>query len=316
MSSKPIPIFGIKELAEWTKERILNRFDSNIIVTGTTGSGKSTFLDKFFKCFKDFDINKQLTFSRTEMIDLIKNQKFGYIWQDELINSGFKRNFFEREQISLIETLTKYRSNFNVVGGALPIFFTLDKELLKLFGLHINIIRRGIGVIHMPITGRLYSDDPWDTKINAKLEEVWSKKKLKNPAFKVPYHKYTTFVGYVFFSPLTEEEEEEYNNLKESKRKEAEDTTKEEQHKVSFYDKIITMLKDGKLSEDEFVRICEYENKSYTSVKTRVNQLLRDKCDDKRVKDYLREQPKKSSSNKLYNNNTNPHLNDILTMDV
>jgi len=311
-----VPIFGIKELARATEKRIKNRYDSNIAVSGVTGSGKSTFLWLFFHCFRGFKVKEKLTFLRSEMIDLIKNSKFSQCWNDELIDSGFKRNFFDREQISLIETLTKYRSNFNIVGGAIPIFFTLDKELLKLFGMHINIIRRGIAVVHLPREGRLYTDDPWDTKINQKLEERWSKRKLKNPNFKIPYHKYTTFAGYVFFRALNPKEESKYESLKESKRLEAEEKNNPENKKENFYHKVLTMLKDGKLDEDGLFNICTFNDKSFSSVKTRLNQLLKDEGSDKTLKGFFKDKGKKNDSNNSYNN-INPHgLNDILSLDT
>ena len=153
---KPV-YWSVKELTEMTKDRVKNKFDSNIAVTGLTGLGKSTFLLKFFKKFPDFKIEDKFTMNRRKMIDLIKDNKFSYCWNDELISAGSKRTFFNAEQNELIQVLTKYRNNFNIVGGAVPFFFTLDKELIKLFGMHINIIKRGIGVVHLPREGRMYN---------------------------------------------------------------------------------------------------------------------------------------------------------------
>jgi len=302
-------ILGIKDLARLIKKRIENKYDCNIIVTGHVGVGKSTFLYKLFKKFRGFKIEDKLTYKRDEMIRLIKDYKNSYCWADELIGSAFKRNFFEREQIKLIEILTRYRSNFNVVGGCLPVFQTLDKELLKLFRVHLQIISRGIGVLHLPKTGRMYSDDFWDTKYNKSLEDKWSKKRENNPNFKIPYHKYSTFKAYIFFAPLTEKEEEKYNILKEQKRTEAEGTDGIEKEKENFYKRLLIMIKGEKLDNNELLKICQFNNKNYSSVKSRLSQILRDEGSEKTLKDFLKDSRKKNDSNNSYNNNNPPHTN-------
>lgn len=319
-------IWSVKDLAKMSKRRILNRFDSNVAVTGGTGLGKSTFLHHFFtsmnslerdkelKTGNKFDINKHLVFSRIKMIDLIENYKFGYCWNDELISSAYKREFYKPEQNELIKVLTKYRNNFNIVGGAVPIFFSLDKELLKLFGMHINIIRRGIGIVHLPREGRMFTDDIWDIKINSKLEEKWSKKKQKNPSFKIPYHKYTTFAGYVFFPPLKPEQEEYYEELKEELRKER-DNVGAGDKKEGFYERVLKLLKSGKMDEDSLLNLCLYEDKKFSSVKVRLNQLLKDEGGEHTLKHYLKDKIKKRESNSIYKNN-NPPLKKLNDMDV
>lgn len=301
---KPV-VWSMKELAEMTKQRILNKFDSNIAVTGDTGIGKSTFCFKFFYKFPDFKIEDQLIYKRSEMIDLIKNYNFSYCWNDEFISSGYKRSFFDQEQIELIKVLTKYRNNFNIVAGAVPIFFTLDKELLKLFGMHINIIERGIAVVHLPREGRMYTDDIWDVKINSKLEEKWSNKKMKNPNFKIPYHRYTTFAGYIYFGALTEKQEKYYDYLKSKKRDEGERLAKEEgkQSKENFYEKVLRMVKEKKLDEDGLFNLCQFHDKKLSSVKVNLNRMLKDEGSKLTLKNLLVDK-NNNKDNKLLHNNT------------
>jgi len=289
----------VKELADMTKLRIKNRYDSNIAVTGNTGLGKSTFLWKFFHKFKDFKVEDKLTYDRKETINLIKNFKYSYCWNDELISSGNKRKFYDVEQIELIEVLTKYRSNYNIVGGAVPVFFTLDKELIKLFGMHINIISRGIGVVHLPRQGRMFSDDPWDVKINSKLEEKWSAKIQKNPDFKIPYHKYTTFAGYIFFGKLTDKQEQHYEKLKASKRGDNQDEEKE--INLGFYERVLKLLKEHKLTNDGLFQLCSYGGKKLSSAKIRLNQMLRD--EGLETLGQLLKSEEKNTKNTILNNN-------------
>ena len=296
-------VWSVSELAEMTKSRIKNKYDSNIAVTGLTGKGKSSFLWKFFHKFSDFKVEEKLTFSREEMIHLIRDFQKSYCWNDEFISAGNKRRFYDTEQIELIEILTKYRDNLNIVGGAIPMFFSLDKELIKLFGMHINIIDRGIGVVHLPREARMYSEDPWDVKINSKLEEKWSEKIQKNPNFKIPYHKYTTFAGYVYFGKLTDKQEEYYIELKREKRHES-DTTIKEEPKQNFYDRILTMIKEKKLDEQGLLQLCLYEDKKMSSVKVRLNQMLKDSGEKRTLVDFFKES-KTDTNNKILHNNTN-----------
>src|SRR3972149_11728643 len=169
MAFKPV-IWSMQELADATKERIKNRFDTIMVVTGFTGVGKSTFIWKFFRKSPDFKIKDKLTFSREKMIHLIRDYNNSYVFADELISSFNKRKFYDTEQIELIEILTKYRNHFHIIAGAVPVFFSLDKELLKLIGIHINIPERGLAIIHLPKKGRMFVDDLWDIRTNQRLE--------------------------------------------------------------------------------------------------------------------------------------------------
>ena len=301
MTYHPI-IWSVKELAEATKQRILNKYDSNIAVTGLTGKGKSTFLFKFFNKFDDFKIEDKLTYKRDEMIKLIRDFKNSYIWNDELISSANKRRFYDTEQIELIEILTKYRSNLNILGGAVPIFFSLDKELLKLFGMHINIIDRGTGIVHLPREGRMFTDDLWDVKINAKLEEKWSTKIQKNPNFKIPYHKYTTFVGYVYFGKMSDKQEKYYEHLRKIKKGEV-DLNEEGQPTETFYQKVLRLLREKKLDEKGLFLLCSYEGKKLSSVKVSLNRMLKDEGSNETLKDLLRNTNNNRNIDLLHNNN-------------
>ncbi len=308
MSYHPV-VWSVKELADITKSRISNKYDSNIAVTGLTGKGKSTFFFKFFNKFPDFKIEDKLIYKRDEMIKLIRDFKHSYCWNDELISSANKRKFYDVEQIELLEILTKYRNHLNIVGGAVPIFFSLDKELLKLFGMHINIIDRGIGVVHLPREGRMFSDDLWDVKINSKLEEKWSAKIQKNPKFKIPYHKYTTFAGYVYFGAMTPKQEEYYEHLKSIKR--GDKDIKDEQPQESFFDRVLRLLKEKKLDDKGLFLLCSYEGKKLSSVKVSLNRMLKDEGSNQTLKDLLKDTNNNSNTNILHNTTTTKELSSL-----
>ena len=198
-----------------------------------------------------------------------------------------KRNFFDREQIELIQVLTKYRNHYNIVAGAVPVFFTLDKELLKLFGMHIHIIKRGLGIVHLPREGRMYTDDIWDVRINAKLEDKWSKKKQANPNFRIPYHKYTTFAGYVTFRKMGRREEALYEKLKAQKRGEAE---MDEGEGKTFYERLAKEVVEGKVNKEKLELICAVNGKKMSTLYVGLNRALREVLGVKKtIGEFLKE---------------------------
>ena len=281
-------MWSLRRLANSIAIRINSKRDSNIIVSGRTGIGKSQLAHGLLNKFEGFNINKHLTFRRDEMIDMIINQIRGYIWNDEFISSSFKRGFYEKAQIKLISTLTKYRSNYNITVSCIPNFYSMDVELRKLFSLHIFVVERGLAVIHTPLNESLFGQDSWDTKENSKLEAVWNAKKRKNPDFKIPYHQLSTFVGYLHFPKLTKKQEEYYEKLKIEKRTEFDDKKKENNPQDNFYENTLEMIKSGTLNEKSLLPICLSHNKKLSSVRSRLGQILRDEGKGQTLKDLFK----------------------------
>ena len=266
----------IKELVDITKGRQLNEFDSNMAVSGERGNGKSTIINKVFYRFKGFRPWKVQVYNREDVIYLLKHQQFGLCWDDEAINSGYKRNFQDKGQQELIKIITAYRDNYNIFASAIPNFFSLDKDLRDLYFIHLHVIERGIAVIHMPLQGRLYSVDKWDAKYNAKIEDSWSKRIHKNPNFKPPYHKLSTFRGYLFFRDVTEKQKKLYKEIKKEKRKAAFSTEGEKNKEIPFMDKIYSLLIQGKLTRDGLTQASLVEGKKDSTVYTALGKMLKD----------------------------------------
>jgi len=302
-------IWTLKELSELMDARRNNEFDVNVLVTGGTGLGKSTFIQKLLSKFSDFNPHKHQTYSRTETISLLRDCKKSFCWNDELISSGYKRMHYEKEQIDLIQTLTKYRCNYNIFVGALPVFFTLDKELLKLFAINVDVIKRGVAVIHMRKEGRRYTDDPWDTKINAKLEEKWSAIRQKNPNFEIQYNKYTTFVGYIYWNPLTDQQKLEYEKIRDEKKKLLEDNKEGGIVEKSFYESLLELIEKKQVNEDALKSICLLQGKQYKTVRLKLNQMLEAKGIKERLADIMG--TKKPKFDPIKNDNILKELSDI-----
>ena len=271
-------IYSIKEIVDILKERQKNKFDANIVISGARGDGKSTLIGKIFYRFRGFDSWKHQVYSRDDVINLLKIQKYGLCWDDEAIYSGYKREFQNKEQQELIKNITVNRDNFNVLASAIPNFFSLDKDLRDLYFMHIHIIKRKVAVIHMPKQGRLYSVDRWDTKFNQNIEERWTKIQQKNLNFAIPYHKLSTFVGYLYFKDLTPKQRELYEEVKRTKRDKAFRTAQEQsgEREVSFEIKVFNLLKERKLSNDGLLQACLVEGKKYSNVRKTLNGMIKD----------------------------------------
>lgn len=279
----------IKELSELLRKRQLNKFDANLGVSGARGDGKSTFLFKIFNSFKKngFRPYKHQVYSQDDVIKLLSDQQFGFCWDDEAINSGYKREFGKVGQIQLIKTVTNYRDNYNIYGSALPFFYNLDRALRELIFMHVHIKERGIGVIFLPIEGQIHTQDPWDTITNKKIEQKENEKMIKNPNHRFRYHKFTTFAGFVYFNSMTSKQEEKYEKIKKMKREfefQNNIKIKPKSHVEKLYDYLI----DGKLSKEVLMHSCYMEGSKYSTVLMQLNTMLKDKgIPDKTVGDFL-----------------------------
>ena len=273
----------MKKIIKWTigdivniiKQRRSNEFDANMIVSGDRGNGKSTLIAKILYRFKEFKPWQHQVYDGESVIKLLKNQKYGLCWDDEAINSGYKRNWQSKAQQELIKIITAYRDSYNIYASAVPNFFSMDKDLRDLYFLHLHVIARGIAVVHMPLQGRLYSQDRWDTKYNAKVEEKWSKRIQENPNYRPPYHKLSTFRGYLFFTDLTKLQKELYKEIKRTKREESFKSLKKEKE-FSFIDNVYKMLCQKRLSQKGLKEACIINEKKYSSTITALRSRLTD----------------------------------------
>lgn len=297
-SSKSGIRWSVRELTKCIRQRQLNKFDVNIGVSGKRGDGKSTFLFKIFQAFKEdgFRPHKHQVYSQGDVKSLLCNQKFGFCWDDEAINSGYKRDFANKGQIQLIKVVTNYRDNFNIYGSALPFFYNLDKALRELIFMHVHIIARGIGVLLLPLEGQIHSQDPWDTMTNKKIEMKENARLEKSPDAKFRYHRFTTFAGYVFFTPMTKKQEEKYLKIKETKRARMFESI-EDKKPATFIEKIYKFLLEGKLNREGLMQASLLEGKKDSMVMNELNKLLKDNGHTKRVSDLLNVSRKDRSSN-------------------
>lgn len=287
-------VWSIKDIANVIIKRRANEFDSNIAAIGNRGDGKSTLLNKTYYRLPRFNPWKHQEYGRENIIKLLKTENKGICWDDEAINTGYKRDFQSRGQQELIKILTMYRDNYNTFGSAIPTFFSLDKDLRDLYFIVFHIIQRGIAVVHMPLQGRMYSQDRWDAKNNARIEESWTKKSKTNPSFKPQYHKLSTFRGYLYFNDVTERQKALYKEIKKVKR------DRETQNllgiqKVTekpFISKVYDILLSKKLTKEGLLQMCLVEGRKYSVITTTLNRMLTDNGEEGTLSEYLQQHDK------------------------
>ena len=286
-------VFSIKDLVEIIQGRIDNKYDANVLVSGARGDGKSTLIVKILSRFKQYRPWKHQVYTRKDVMRLLEGQKRGIIFDDEAINSGYKRDFYDSGQKKLIKMINMYRDNFNIYCSAVPKFYSLDKDLRDLIKIHIHVIRRGIAVIHIARTGNLYSDDVWDIKYNKKIEESWSKKMKKNPNFNPSYHRLTTFIGYLTFGDLSPKQREIYEQIKVIKRKKVYEEELKEQdldNKADTTKFITECILSGVIKDiDEFKHAVLQRKGKITSVRICVNRRLKDLGHDTTITKMFKE---------------------------
>ena len=290
------------------RNRQLNKFDCNVGVSGSRGDGKSTLLFKIFNSFKKDGFNQEehQVYERDDIMRLLSSQEFGFCWDDEAINSGYKRDFQSKGQQELIKMITNYRDSFNIYASALPFFYNLDKALRELIFVHIHIIERGFAVILLPIKGSIHSQDPWDTRTNVKIEEREFRAIEKNPNHKFRYHKLTTFAGYLYFGKMTDKQEKHYKAIKKRKRAKAFKLDTPQDQKT-WIQKIYDMVLLKKLNKERLIDLCLLEGKKYTTVNSSLNQMLTDSGIKETLKDFLL-----PSSNEIVHTKVKTQINDLI----
>jgi hypothetical protein len=291
--------FSIKEITAALRERQLNQYDANIGVSGARGDGKSTFLFKIFNSFKKdgFRNRKHQVYSQDDVKNLLANQKFGYCWDDEAINSGYKRDFQKVGQNELIKVVTNYRDNYNIYGSALPFFYSLDKALRELIFMHVHIAERGLGVMLLPLEGQIHSQDPWDTITNKKIETKENERLKRSSRVRFRYHKFTTFAGYIYFGPMSKKQEEKYKRIKEEKRGKVFESLQEKGKPKNFMEKLYGLLIEGKLTKNKMETACLMEGKKYSVALSTLNMMLKNDGEPRTVTDFIKKEAEKSNSN-------------------
>lgn len=264
--------FTIGKLVSATLRKQQNKFDANIIFAGNRGLGKSTAAVKFALRFPQFKMSRDVLFSREDVIHHLATRKKSVIIADEMINVSFNRDFSVNEQKKLIKIMNMYRDSQNVLLMCVPHFANLDKQLLGLTQLRVDIIRRGLGVVHRPLQYS-FGRDNWDIDKNLKIEQNFTRRGI----FKPQYKNLSTYCGLLTIPNLTEKQRILYEKIKQEKRNVLYDGDSDieiEENKAK-YNIPYRMLKDGHLNKESLMALCKYNNWKYNNVLQRLTAYLR-----------------------------------------
>ena len=265
-----------------------NKFDGIICIDGSRGLGKSTLAYKIAMGFPQFKAERDIVYSKEDVLRNVATQKFGIIFADEMINAAFKRDFYDALQKDLIKTLNMYRDSCNIVLMCIPNFHDLDRALKSLVKMRITVLYRGTALIQVPLK-RIHTDDPWDSKYNMKIEQEWIERGLVD----YRYNRLSTYAGILHYGDLQPLQREKYERIKASKRNQlilsgsldiggTGPISRDE-----FLENLLRMLKSGLLSRDELTKICTINNRSFKTVSSNINELLKSENSKMRLKDLL-----------------------------
>lgn len=282
-------LWSLRRLVNAICDRLMNEFDVFLVIEGNRGLGKSTLgfklnllvrreMRKRGNAGYQFSPRRDLLYTRREVL------KFFHKWKhsgmaDEMINVSFNRDFYDEEQKNLIKTVNMNRDHTNFFTACVPKFKTLDSQIKGLTAIKITVLRRGIGIIHMPNT-TIYSPDIWDEQINQKIEREWVKGGVSNPK----YARLTTFRGYINFPKLTPKQQRIYQEIKDEKRNViASDNGMDDVDEKDPFEIIYNALLEGKVKNTAMLEgmIIAYDL-SAENIKSKIRRQL--KLDNKPTK--------------------------------
>lgn len=276
-------LWTVEDLKELSINRRQNKFDTIVCITGRRGMSKSTLGVKLgYKLH--FQPERDLVYDRDNLLEALEGWD-RFIDADEIINSAYKREFYDLDQIELIKILNMYRDHRHVIVFCIPNFWDLDKPLRDIVSLRIDMVRRGFGVLHKPLS-LAYTNDPWDQKYNEKVERSWLSRGGRT---KAKYWKLTTFIGFIRFGPLDPRQEEAYQRIKDERRagiKAKKQAIKEAKinpqtnvdPKKELYERTLKLVKDKRIQRSELDMIAFANGIKRETFWSALNKMLKDEA--------------------------------------
>ena len=262
----------------WTIERLVkmfkkwqeNEFDGIVVLDGNRGIGKSTLAYKLCSRFDDFKPERDIVFSRDDVINAFAKKRKGIIFADEVINVVYNRDFFAEDQKKLLKMINMYRDHCNILICCVPNFYDLDKQFRQLVKLRINVIKRKQAVLHSKNLSS-FSTDKWDMKINESIEQTWLKSGISKPQ----YQRLTTFRGMIFYQKLSEAQEKLYKRIKDEKRVHLLENEKNNKP-IDKWDKIYDDYKKG-ITNDEKLKVwCDVSGEKFHNALSNLRKRAKD----------------------------------------
>lgn len=220
---------GIESLRDFVSLCVdLQRSDRgvNLIISGFTGEGKSTFGVKFAQEHAritgipfSFD---NITWNRNELLTWVDGEKEGkagpdglkpgqkpeysLLIADEMFKMIYRRTWYEAEQIDMIATFNSCRDRHLIFIGCNPYFWDLDNAFTSQIRFYVYVSERGRAWVFQQ-ENNPFSIDPWNIQENRK-----NFRKAKNP------FKLNNFVCEITYNDFEPKEKEEYLKIRNTKR--------------------------------------------------------------------------------------------------
>jgi len=270
--SKIFHNFWWSKIALWKSflERLKIEKDCFILITGSTGSGKSHFTANM--CFKfaekenNFVLNDGTTMFNANENFIIDPDEFAYkmitkegqvLWLDEARRVANRRKWFSKINNAVADRKNQNRKLFNIYFLCMP----FEKEFDPALASHLTMwiwIRRGVGEIYVSRSG-LKGGVGLDIQAILDREVKYLKENPKNTI--VPPSIHPEYVGRIAFAKLTAGYEKRYKELVKVKKATG-DLSDEEKKKYgieikekpeNIVENIVNQIKNGKIKDKKRV---------------------------------------------------------------
>ena len=146
-------LLSIDAFADTIKQRLRNRADCLMIITGLPGTGKSTFAIELSRRVDDeFGIKRNVIFDPDvkKIIQKITKDLPAYAAAilDEAIRAANKRRWMDSLNVFLIEYLALCRKDYKLIALCLPSIRQLDSGIVNDRAVYwVDIVKRGVAVV-------------------------------------------------------------------------------------------------------------------------------------------------------------------------
>ena len=218
----------IKKFCEYMIKRINIEKDALILVTGPTGSGKSTLVGKM--CFNNFENLNKPSFQEEKMYNdgnffvdpkefakAMVTNKESVLWLDEAIEAIFNRSWSSEVNKLIVINKNKNRKLKNIHFLILPSPKQIDKALIPHLNFWIQcparknknfVIARVFRAINVGL-----SSNGLDIYKMIEREEKWLKENKNKSIEDCPPTIHPEYIGYIKFSKFCKKDQKRYDSL-------------------------------------------------------------------------------------------------------
>ena len=289
-------------LAQFGRNLTSKKKDFVLIITGYPGEGKSVLAVQMAKSYdKRFTYERNLIYSRKELIEKVENYPPSAFIIDESINILYKREWNKGTQKNLIKLLNICRSKKHMLIFVQPNFEDLDKDVrMSRLRVWIDVITRGVGVMYKPIKSLGGGKDPWNLDDNDRIIRYYIKKHGFVEGYLEGSIRTENFQNFIRWEDLSQREYDLYEDVKDNKKYSEDDETvytEKEVEKVvkNKATKILAILKGNKYLKRGFYEVIASElNLGVESIRSYIRKwektlnLNKKKDSDKQMEDTIR----------------------------